>query len=153
MGTTLSPAQLALTIVGVTAVIGLIVFFVRRRSLYAGYEEYEGEARSLAHLLGGELFRDGGDLVVFGNYQTLPTQVRFSNSDVTPGLQMRVQAPATFPLTVAPVAVTDLPGRVVARANDPQFDTRFTIRSEQPLDARLFLSPPTLLTIRKLCCS
>src|SRR5438105_1818283 len=131
--TTLSPAQLALSILGVTAIIGLIVYFVRHRSMYRGYEEYEGEARALARVLHGELFRDGGDLVAFGNYGTLPTQVRFSNSDMTPGLQVRVQAPATFSLTVAPASITDLPGRVVARANDPQFDMRFSIRSEQPL--------------------
>src|SRR5437899_11544396 len=96
------PLQLALLIIGALSVIGLVIFFVQNRRTFAGYEEFSSDARKLSRMLRGELFRDGDDLVMAGNYNGMATVVRFSNSDNTPGLNVRVQAPASFTLAVTP---------------------------------------------------
>ena len=151
---TLSPQLIAFTIVGVLAVVGLTVYFFRHRSMYAGYEPLEVDARGIVGALRGEMFRDGDDLVMTGNFANLPTIVRFSNADNTPGLQVRMQAPATFAMTVAPSAAPPTGGkRMPLQGADPTFDSRFVVRSDQPMEARLFLTPGVLGNLKKLCCS
>ncbi len=149
----LTPPQLALLIVGVLAAVGIVVAIMRDRRTYAGYEEYGAEARTLAKALKGELFRDGEDLVMSGTFGKLPTIVRFSNSELTPGLQVTMQAPASFTLSVTPVGTEGAAGRSVVRSSDPGFDQRFAMRSDQPHEVRMFLDPRTLTGLKRLCCS
>jgi len=147
------PLQLALLIIGALSVVGLVTFLIRNRRTFAGYEDFATDARKLALTLRGELFRDADDLVVSGNYNGFATVVRFSNSDNTPGLSIHVDAPASFNLAVTPLGAEPmLPGRIVP-TNDPQFEQRFVVRSDRPTEARMFLSPPQVATLKKLSCS
>lgn len=147
------PLQLALLIVGALSVVGLVVFLIRSRRTFAGYEEFSSDARKLAHMLRGELFRDADDLVMAGNYNGVATVVRFSNADNTAGLNVRMEAPAGFNLAVTPLGAEPLLAGRIVPANDPQFESRFTLRSDRPTEARMFLSPQQVAAIKKLSCS
>ena len=50
------------------------------------------------------MFRDGNDLVLVGNFNSRPTQVRFSYDENTPGLNVRMQAPVSFTFSVVPAS-------------------------------------------------
>lgn len=150
----LSPLQIALLIIAAVSAAGVIITFVRSRTTYSGYEEIVADIRRLGSSLGGETFRDGADVVVSGSYQKLPAVVRFSNAENTPGLNIRMQAPATFKLSVVPAGaqVTE-GGRILVRTTDDIFDTRFNTRTDQPTQAKMFLTRGTTGLLQRLACS
>ncbi len=150
----LTPVQIALLIIGFLAAIGVIITFVRTQMTYSGYGEVSGEVRRLGRALHGEVFRDGGDVVVSGTWDKQTVVVRFSNEENTPGLNIRMPAPATFQLSVSPAGgqVTE-GGRVVARTTDDMFDARFTTRTDQPTQAHMFLTRTTTGLLQRLACS
>src|SRR5581483_8543630 len=114
----MSPLQIALLTVGVLSLIAVGISVMRRRATFAGYEEIAADARALALLLRGEVFR---------NFEKLPVLIRFSNSENTPGLNIRMQAPASFSLSVAPAAMQLIDGgRSVITTGEHMFDLRFT---------------------------
>jgi hypothetical protein len=150
----LSPVQIALVIIAGVSVLGVIITLIRGRTTYSGYQEIAHDVRRLGEAIKGETFRDGNDLVISGNYGKLPTVVRFSNEENTPGLNIRVQAQATLVLSVVPTGVTPTEGgRVPVKTADEMFDARFTTRTDQPTQAKMFLSRPTTAALAKLCCS
>ena len=151
----LSPLVIALGIVSVVGFLGAIVAYLRDQRTYAGYREIAGAARSLGRkVLRGEVFRDGEDLVAAGNLQNLPTTVRFSYQENTPGLNIRMEAASTFTLHVAPQGTAQMEGKVLVRTVDPQFDTRFVTRSDHPTQARMLLGGRGVIAdLQKLCCS
>jgi hypothetical protein len=150
----LSPLQIAFLIVAAVSAAGVIITFVRSRMTYSGYGEIVGDIRRLGSSLGGETFRDGADVVVSGSYQKLPAVVRFSNAENTPGLNIRVQAPATFNLSVVPsgAQVTE-GGRILVRTTDEMFDARFNTRTDQPTQAKMFLTRGVTGLLQRLACS
>ncbi|SRR5581483_5966574 len=150
----MSPLQIALLTVGVLSLIAVGISVMRRRATFAGYEEIAADARALALLLRGEVFRDGMDLVVSGNFEKLPVLIRFSNSENTPGLNIRMQAPASFSLSVAPAAMQLIDGgRSVITTGEHMFDLRFTTRSNHPTQAKIFASRQVVSLFQRLCCS
>ncbi len=150
----LSPIAVALIIVFLVALAGFIIAHFRDRGTFAGYEEISGEARQVAKTLKGELFRDGTDLVASGNLFKLPVIVRFSYAENTPGLNIRMSAPATFTLSVVPKGAQATEGRVLVRTADDMFDARFTSRSDHPNQAKIFLGGKTVnAALHKLLCS
>ena len=150
----LSPIAIALVILALVGFVGLVISYFRNRGTYAGYEEISGEARQVSKALKGELFRDGTDLVVSGNYFRLPAIVRFSYSENTPGMNIRMSAPSTFTLSVVPKGAQATEGRVLVRTADDMFDARFTSRSDHPNQAKIFLGGKTVNTaLHKLMCS
>src|SRR5205085_1923187 len=100
----LSPVQIALLIVAGLATLGVIITLVRSLMTYYGYGEISAEVKRVSRALAGEVFRDGADLVVSGKSAGEPVVVRFSNQENTPGLNIRVAAPATFQLSVSHVS-------------------------------------------------
>jgi len=134
---TFSPHSAALWIVLAIALVGAIVAFVRDRSRFRGYEDLTREALRLAGTLKGATFRDGADLVSSGSWNDLPVQVRFSHAIDTPGVEIRMGAPAGFTFSIMP-ANSNMPvvGRVRVRIKDENFSTRFLVRSDDPLQAR-----------------
>src|SRR5256714_1284537 len=84
-----------------------------------------------------------------------PAEVRFSYADNMPGLNIRMKAPSTFALSiVAKAAQVSEGGRVAVRTADEMFDARFVTRTDQPTQAKMFLSgKQTLAQLQKLCCS
>jgi len=150
----LSPVVIALLIVIAVGIAGAIIAYARNASIFSGYAEIAGDARQLQKTLGGELFRDGADLVVAGNFKGLPSVIRFSYSENTPGLNLRMQAPANFSMSIVPKDTLASEGRVVVRTPDEVFDTRFITRSDQPTQAKMFISGrPVVAAMKKLCCS
>jgi hypothetical protein len=153
----LTPLETALAIVAVLAVVGLIAYYFRSTAQFSGFEEIAADVRQIRRAIGGEIFRDGADLVISGNYGQLPAIVRFSYLENTPGLNIQVKAPATFALSCAPRG-GDTPGaegRLPIKINDLQFDSRFTTRTDFPTQARMFLGagPRVVSALKKLCCS
>ncbi len=149
-----SPVQIALFIVAALAAVGVVITFIRSRMIYSGYHEIVNEVRRLGEALHAEIFRDGSDVVISGTYERLPAVVRFSNEENTPGLNIRMQAPATFALSVVPAntPVTEGP-RTVVKTNDEMFDSRFTTRTDQPTQASMFISKPITTLLHRLACS
>lgn len=150
----LSPVAIALFITLAVVVTGIVVTLLRRSNVLKGYSEYAADITRLGSLMKGEIFRDGDDVVVSGNYGKLPAVIRFSYRENTPGLNIRVQVPSTFTLAVAPRAAAATEGRVAIATGEPNLDARFTTRSDHPQQARMFLGGrQALVYLQKLMCS
>jgi hypothetical protein len=152
----LTPLETALAIVVVLAAIGVILYYFRHSAQFSGFEEIEPEVRHIRRAVSGEVFRDGADLVISGQYASLPVLIRFSYLENTPGLNIQMKAPATFALSCTPRASDAEPeGRVPIKLSDPVFDSRFTTRTDYPLQAKMFLGagPQVPAAIKKLCSS
>lgn len=150
----LSPLQIVLVIIAGVSIVGVIISLLKNRSVFSGYEEIQSDARRITAGIGGEIFRDGDDLVINGNYQKLPVVIRFSNAENTPGLNIRMQAPTTFTLTTFPMgAQIAEAARVPVRTADDKFDARFQTRSDQPTQAKMFLDRQSTALLQRLMCS
>jgi len=148
------PVALALLILLVVGGMGFLIHALRRGKTFSGYEELTGDARQIAKSLGGEIFRDGNDLVISGNYRKMPAIVRFSYDENTPGLNLSVKAKATFTMSVAPKGERAAEGRVLVRTPDDMFDARFQTRTDHPTQAKMFVSGKVVIQqLQKLCCS
>lgn len=136
------------------ALAGAILHFVKSVRRFAGYSELREDVRALEQYLNGESFRDGADLVVSGNRQTRRTNVRFSQAENMPGINLRMQVPSTFDLLIAPRDSNILEEAQQFRSGDDYLDSRWIFQSSQPAVARMFMTGDrTLAEIRKLCCS
>ena len=148
-----SPIVVAFAIVSLLAFVGAVISFYRRSHLFHGYKELRTDARDIARTFGGRLYRDGNDLVISGNRNRLPVNVRFSQEENTPGLFIRMEMPALFQMTIVPQGAPQAEGRTVVRLGDRQFDSKFTIRSDQPSQFRILLDAKVIAALQKLCCS
>lgn len=154
MMSSLSPLAIVLGIIFGLAVLGAAIALVYNLRKFAGFRQIGGDAEKIADALAGEMFRDGGDLVVSGNFGRLPTVVRFSNKEDVPGLNIRMGVPANFTLWIAPRSADPGEGRATVRTGDAAFDNRFITRSDDPGQARLFLALQTVpRAIHQLACS
>ena len=146
------PVAIAIIIASSVAFIGAFVAYFRDKRKYAGHEDYTKDAETLKKKLDGELFRDGDDLVVSGSFKKLPTVIRFSYSDHTPGMNIRVGAPASFAMSIVPKGARSTEGRVLVRTSDDLIDARFATRSDDPAHARMFFgSRGVIAELQKLC--
>ncbi|HEX9121703.1 MAG TPA: hypothetical protein VF840_14305 [Terriglobales bacterium] len=149
-----SPLQVALLIVAALSIVGVVIVFVRSRMTYSGYSHLVKDVRRLALAMRGEIFRDGSDVVISGTYERLPAVVRFSNEENSPGLNIRIQAPATFLLSVvAARAQVSEGGRNLVRTADERFDSRFNTRTDQPTQANMFINKQVTGLLQQLACS
>ena len=149
-----SPLQVALLIVAALSTVGVVIVFIRSRMTYSGYGDIVNDVRRLALAMHGEIFRDGADVVIAGTYERLPAVVRFSNGENSPGLNIRIQAPATFLLSVVPAgAQVSEGGRNLVRTDDEVFDSRFNTRTDQPTQAKMFINKQVTGLLQNLACS
>jgi len=147
----MSSLVLALFIVLCVGLIGAFAAFVRDRSRYAGYRDIMRDVIAFSKTVDGEIFRDGGDLVVSGEQRKVPLIVRFSHAESTPGLIIRLSAPATFAMSVFPRGNQEHGGTLV-RTADSVFNTKFEVRSDQPAEAKLLLDSSRAMTaLAQLC--
>lgn len=150
----LSPIQIAIAVVAAVTLLGVIIGTMRKGSLLHGYGEYRQELEKIAKQLKLDIFRDGDDVVLAGNYKYKPVQVRFSYSETTPGLNIRMQAPVSFTFSVVPKGATSTEGRILVRTGDEMFDARFAARTDHPTQAKMLVTSKPLRTqMEKLCCS
>ncbi|MGH9580272.1 MAG: hypothetical protein ACRD2R_04705 [Terriglobales bacterium] len=148
------PVAIAFAIVILVGVAGVIAYSVRNTRTFAGYAELIDDARAIQKTLKGEIFRDGNDLVVSGNYRKLPTVVRFSYDQNTPGLNIQMKAAASFQFTVVPKGSQVAEGRNPMRTPDDLFDARFSSRTDHPTLAKMFFQSRAVMThLNKLLCS
>ena len=150
----LHPVALALLIVVVVGLVGFMIHTFRRGKIFSGYQELTKDAEEITKALGGEIFRDGNDLVISGNYHKIPAIVRFSYGENTPGLNLHGKAKATFSMSVAPKGERAAEGRVLMRTSDDMFDARFQTRTDHPTQTKMFVTGKVVMQqLQKLCCS
>lgn len=150
----MSPIQTAVLIVALVTIVGVVVSFMRKSSALAGYDEIKDEVPKIASAMKAEMFRDGEDLVLAGNYKRRPAQVRFSYAENTPGLNLRMQAPVSFTFSAVPKGATATEGRVLMRTGNDMFDAKFASRTDHPTQAKMMVGGRAALqNIEKLCCS
>jgi hypothetical protein len=135
----LSPLAIVLLIVLVVAFVGAMIAYVRSEKMYRGYKDIAAEARKVRSDINGELFRDGDDLVISGNYQGKPTVVRFSYGEHTPGMNVKMEAQSTINLFVVPRGSRESGGGAEIKTGDNLFDSRFTSRTDNPAESRMLL--------------
>lgn len=139
---------------GALLVLGTALFmrWAKRRSTFSGYAEIQKVVLRLARAIGGNVFRDAGDLVVSGNYEKWPASVRFSSkSNGTVGIQM--DAPANFQMTIHPRGEARHEGKTRISTQDSQFDSKFATMTNTPTQARLFIRSQDVLPLVKKICS
>lgn len=154
MISSLSPLAITLAIILGVAILGALIALARNLCRFMGFTQIARDAERIAKSLGGEIFRDGGDLVTSGNMGRLPAVVRFSNKESVPGLNIRVGVPSTFTLWIAPRSAETTEGRTTLRTGDMIFDSRFVARSDDATQARMFLAMKQVPTcLRQLACS
>ena len=150
----LSPLQVALLIVAALSIVGVVIVFISSRMTYSGYSHLVNDVRRVALAMHGEIFRDGSDVVISGTYERLPAVVRFSNDEDTPGLNILIQAPATFQMSVVPAgAQASEGGRNLVKTADKLFDSRFITRTDQPTQANMFINQQVTGMLQSLACS
>ena len=135
---TFSPLSLSIVIAGAVAIAGILVAARRRTATFADYESLMPDLRTLRRRLRGELDRDGPDVIVRGVLRHWPVLLRFSHAENTPGLQVRIEMPATFSLFLSSDRYLGEHGRFPVRLGDQALDSRFQVRSDHPTEARLF---------------
>ncbi len=149
-----TPVAISALIVAAVAFLGAIIAYVRDRGVYKNHEEYRDDAIALAKEFKGAIFRDGNDLVLNGIVEKLPFVVRFSYGEGTPGLNIRANVPANFQLTITPKRARTAEGKTEIRTTDRAFDAMFTVRSNYPTQAKLFIDRTSVMReLQKLCCS
>lgn len=146
-----NPFFIVLAVLALAATLAAIV--VRRRRTFSGYEEVRDEVQRAAKMLKAEISREGADLVVQGGYVGKPVTLRFSRDDNAPGLSIRMGVPSNFDMSVfARSGSAAKRGKVRVYANDRAFDSGFAMWSNQPFDAKLFLSQRgTIASIKRIC--
>jgi hypothetical protein len=151
----LNPVAVSIAIIVAVIFVGAFLAYFRDRKKYEGHQEYAADARALASKLNGESFRDGEDLVINGTTQgQLPVIIRLSFAENTPGLHIRMVAPANFRMFVLPKGAKTTEGRVQVRTNDESFEARFVTRTDNPMQAKMYLgSKGVLPELGKLGCS
>src|SRR5437588_5398405 len=150
----MSHIQLAILVIAAVSLVGLIISIIRGSSTFSGYEDYKQDMLKIAKSLHAEVFRDGDDVVIAGNHKKLPLQVRFSYSETTPGLNIRLQAPVSFTFSVVPKGATATEGRVPVRTGDEMFDARFVARTDHPTQAKMLVGNKVMRKqMAQLCCS
>src|SRR3954467_8013640 len=135
--------------------IGVIIVMIRKSSTFSGYSDVAADAQRIERAIKGESFRDGNDLVVSGSQEKLPVQVRFSYDENTPGLSIRMSAPANFTLTITPKGSQAVgEGKNLVRTGDDMFDARFTTKTDHVAQAKMFVGgKQTHILMQKLACS
>jgi hypothetical protein len=151
----LSPQAAVLNIAIIVGIVGIIVYWVRRFAVFRGYKETEPDILKLAERLKSEAVRERSDVVVAGYSGEFPTIVRFSHQLDTPGLYIQMRVPSTLDFTLMPKTIPlDGQGRVVMRTGNAALDKAFRLRTDYPMEMRMFAGTQTVLaSLEQLCCS
>ena len=151
----MSPLAAVFNIAIIVAIVGIVVYWVRRFAVFRGYKDIQGDVLRVAALLNTQPVREGKDVVVAGYLGWLPTIIHFSKELDTPGLYVQMRVPATFNFTAMPKS-SGLPGegRVLMRTGSTLLDKRFNTRSDHPLEVRMLLGTnDAMQALEQLCCS
>lgn len=149
------PVTVIVNIAIVVAIVGIIVYWVRRFAVFLGYKSIQPDVLQIGELLKSDPYRDGNDVVVAGHYGGYPTIVRFSHRVDTPGLDIQMRVPAVFHFSLTPKAFsTGAEGRVLMRTGSAALDRRFSARTDTPMEFKMLTSVgATMGGLEQLCCS
>lgn len=130
-----------------------LAYWVQRAGLYRGYQRDADDIRQIAHGLGAKVFRDGSDLVIAGSHQKLPVIVRLTNDEGRPQFRIQMRARMPFSLLLSSQNSTERRQSVI-RTGSYLLDSKFTVTSSQPTQAKmLFNDDASLSALNKLCYS
>jgi hypothetical protein len=150
----MSPPAILFNIAVVVAMVGIVLYWMRRFAVFRGYKDVQGAAQQIASALKAQPAREDNDLVVAGHYRGRPTIVRLSHRVDTPGLYIEMRAPATCDLSLMPRLVSRGHGRVVLRTGSPRLEKKFIARTDHPGEMQLLLqSRGMVAALEQLCCS
>jgi hypothetical protein len=150
----LTPLATSFVIIVLVFGTGAFIAYFRDRRKFRGYEELMSDSSTMVNLVNGEVFRDGDDLVVAGNTDGLPTYIRFSHAETTPGLHIRMEAPANVRLLVAPRSAPMNEEGAVVKSGEESLDVRCVMRSTEPMQGKLFVGSKSVIAeLQKLICS
>jgi hypothetical protein len=151
----MQPLTVILNIAIVVAIIGIIVYWVRRFAVFLGYKGIQPDVLQIAGLLKADPYRQGSDVVVAGHYGGYPAIVRFSHRVDTPGLDIQMRVPANFNFSLTPKAFsTGAEGRVLMRTGSAALDRRFSARTDHPMEFKMLTRVSTTMGgLEQLCCS
>lgn len=148
----LSPLLIVVLLVAGLSLIGLIDFLVRQHRTFQGYRAIKPQVREIGSRLNADVFRDGSDLVISGQYDGSPTLLRFSNDENTPGMHLEMRISSNLHLSMMPKnAVEAEVGTKVALS--PWLERRFTAKSKTPGDVDLLLKHSQAMSILPRLCS
>jgi hypothetical protein len=151
----MSPLAAVFNIAIIVAIVGIVVYWVRRFAVFRGYKDIQSDVLRIATLLNTQPVREGKDVVVAGYLGWLPTILRFSKQLDTPGLYVQMRVPATFDFTLMPKSSgLQGEGRVLMRTGSALLDKKFNTRSDTPLEVRMVLgTAEAMQSLEQLCCS
>jgi hypothetical protein len=150
----LAPVPVAILVSSLACLVGILARTFKDRRTFAGYKAMAADVKKIARSIGAETFRSGNDLVLSGNFEKIPVTLRFSNSATEPGLKIVCTAPVDFQLSFTPKGEASLEGGVIVPTQSPNFNMRFTARTDDPEHAKLFLAlAEAQRHIERLCCS
>jgi hypothetical protein len=134
--------------------VGMLLEGLHERMVLTGYRGMGESLLSLKKALRGRIRRDGDDLVLSGSMGRRSVVVRFSHSENSPELSLKVHAQAEFTLYCLPHKYPAQLGRATLRTTDPAFDSTFRVATDHPRQAAFLLSYSDVAKqIRKLCYS
>lgn len=151
----MQPPALILNIASVVAIVGIVVYWVRRFAVFLGYQAIEPDVLQIAELLKAQPLRDRSDVVLEGHYSGNPTIVRFSHRVDTPGLDIQMRVPATINFFLIPknIRATN-EGRVLMRTGSAPLDRRFNARTDHPMEFMMLTALAAIKSsLEQLCCS
>jgi hypothetical protein len=149
----LSPILVAILIAGVVTVVGIVLNSTRRDATFSGFEASAYDLRRIRRRVNGQLRREGKDLVISGDWRSLPVTLRFSHRDDAPAVHVRIAARATFAFDIVSPSVPAERGRAVIRIPELRLEPRFVLRTDSPAEARLFTGTPKVRQLLQAICT
>lgn len=142
------------TVALLTVITGSVIYFVRRHRMFLGYPGHESDVLQIKDRLKGEIFRDGDDLVISGNFGKTPAIVRLSAGIYTPGVNVEMKLPSTFSLSIFPAQMTPEPEGQPVDIGSRRLANRYRGRTKSVAEARLLLDSKQVIgELEKLCTS
>ena len=132
--------------------LGYIVEVLLGKFRLRGYRHIARDVRVLGTAIHGQAGRDGDDVVLRGKAHSWPVSVRFSRSELKPGLNIKMSVPSNITFYCIPRNQREV-GRVPLHSANPRFDARFRISTDHPLEARVVFIANVKLEVEKLCSS
>lgn len=134
--------------------VGMLLEGLYERTMLTGYRSMGEPLLALKKALRGRIRRDEDDLVLSGSMGRRSVVARFSHSENSPELSLKVHAHADFTLYCLPHKYPAQLGRATLRTTDPAFDSTFRVTTDHPRQAAFLLSYSDVAKeIRKLCYS
>lgn len=142
----MSHREIAVVIALAIPALGLLIELVREQKRLHDFRDIRKELKTLTVGLGGELDRDGDDVLVRGYYGQWPVLVRFSRSEYEAGVSVEMPVPTNLTLYCYPVTHEGVEGQTPLRTSDERFMSQFRLSTNNsPLEVSMILSSPAVL--------